>query len=302
MTLPLYLSVGEKPPKRDLGGNAGLWFDKFCDQWQRSNGSWSIGGSLKTNWLATLTRNRVGSNPQIQEYALRMVRLVENCGGVWMVISTVSRFVTGLGRSHPVENGFAWHPTLGVPYLPGSSVKGMARAWARVDASPRPGRDVVEQVFGAPDAAGNLCFLDAVPVEPARLEIDVMTPHYASWKPEDPPGDWKSPTPIPFLVTAPATPFLFGIVPRTSSWVDDLSLAERWLRDALEQGGAGAKTAVGYGRFASDDLKTSEFGKQLEKAERQRNERLRLEREAEERAQWLDSLSPVERGNPADDQ
>jgi CRISPR-associated protein Cmr6 len=28
-----------------------------------------------------------------------------------------------------VENGFLWHPTLGVPYLPGAAVKGLVRAY-----------------------------------------------------------------------------------------------------------------------------------------------------------------------------
>ena len=68
----------------------------------------------------------------LRESAVRMVRLVEAHGGRWRVFRTTSRFVTGLGRRHPVENGFAWHSTLGVPYLPGSSVKGMVRAWTRL--------------------------------------------------------------------------------------------------------------------------------------------------------------------------
>ena len=34
----------------------------------------------------------------------------------------------GLGNSHPLENGLLWHPTLGVPYFQGSTVKGLAKA------------------------------------------------------------------------------------------------------------------------------------------------------------------------------
>ena len=76
-----------------------------------------------------LTRDKVGAMPQIEESTVRLAALIESRGGRWEVFTSTSRFVTGLGRSHPVENGFAWRPTLGTPYLPGSSVKGMARAW-----------------------------------------------------------------------------------------------------------------------------------------------------------------------------
>ena len=62
------------------------------------------------------------------------------------VFTTDGRFVTGTGRSHSVENGFAWHPTLGTPYLSGSSVKGMIRARAQ-EAGASPAR--VAAAFGA---------------------------------------------------------------------------------------------------------------------------------------------------------
>ena len=289
MTLPLYRGVGEKPPKRDSAGHAGLWFDKFCDRWQISSVSWSMSGNgnPKTEWLKTLTQQPVGANHQIQEYALRVVRLVENFGGTWMVLSSQSRFVTGLGRSHPVENGFAWHPTLGVPYLPGGSVKGMVRAWTRVDADPVPDSATVARMFGGPDDAGSLCFLDAVPIGKVSLEIDVMTPHYAQWTVDKPPGDWRSPTPIPFLVTASKTPLLFGIVPRRPGFEKELSSVEGWLREALEQAGAGAKTAVGYGRFEPDGTNTAKLRKRFDRTVREQEERIDRERK-------LASLSPVE--------
>ena len=84
--------------------------------------------------------------------------------------------MTGLGRSHPVENGFAWHPTLGMPYLPGSSVKGMVRAWAEQETDPRPASEELDRLLGKQNSAGSVCFLDALPIKPVKLEADVMTP------------------------------------------------------------------------------------------------------------------------------
>ena len=75
-----------------------------------------------------------------------------------------------------------------------------------------------------------------------------------------------------------------------------------WLGDALEWAGAGAKTAVGYGRFALDEEDAENLKSRIE---RQRAERARLEdetrrREAKARAREaeLASLTPiVERGD-----
>ncbi len=292
MILPLYDSASSGPPKRGSGGHAGLWFDKFCDKWTIEGDSWSMSSdgrrNSKLDWIRTLTGGTVGSNAQIEEAAHRTIRLVEGRGGKCMIHIAESRFVTGLGRSHPVENGFAWHPTLGTPYLPGSSVKGMARAWATQDGGPGSNPEPVNRLFGEPGRAGEVCFLDAIPTEPVQLEADVMTPHYAGWTREDPPGDWCSPTPIPFLVTAAHTSFLFSVMPRCATAKADTETAMKWIREALEWAGAGAKTAVGYGRFAPDSAKTDELKKLLAEADRQRKEHIRQALEDEK-------LSPVER-------
>ena len=44
-------------------------------------------------------------------------------------------FTTGLGNEHPLENGFAFLNPYGLPYLPGSGVKGVLRQAARELAS-----------------------------------------------------------------------------------------------------------------------------------------------------------------------
>lgn len=295
MTLPLY--QGATARRCDTGGHSGLWFDKFCDQW-RTQPTWTLKGDDRNNpklaWINTLG-GTVGEEPQIREAASRLAALVERRGGRWEVFTTTSRFVSGLGLSHPVENGFAWHPTLGTPCLPGSSIKGLVRAWAERDADPRPCGQRVECLLGSRRKAGNMCFLDAVPVEPVRLEADVMTPHYAGWDKDNPPGDWRSPTPIPFLVTAPKTSFLFGFVPRCPTSAPDLNSVSDWLRSALAWAGGGAKTAVGYGRFEAANGRTEDLRKRLRDRERARDERIRAEREAVERAARLAAMSPVER-------
>jgi CRISPR-associated protein Cmr6 len=289
MRRPLYATPGAAYAPRD--SHAGLWYDKFCDAWIVNGGRWSMatdahGANPKHTWIQRVA-GEVGRTDLLAETAYRQILLASACGGRFGVFTTEGRFVTGTGRSHPVENGFVWHPTLGTPYLPGSSIKGMIRAWAEETGKP-PER--ITAAFG-PDRRGNpsdllvadnddqpaggagrVIVFDAIPVKPPRVEADVLTPHYASWRADDPPGDWRSPVPIPFLVTAAGTEFLFTIAGahrRTDAAGRDGDEALvrdvwDWLAGALGEHGAGAKTAVGYGRFAAADATTQALRQRVE--------------------------------------
>jgi len=253
---PLYCSdkrpVG--PEEYDPAAHAGLWYDKFCNAWQGP--SWracKIEAKDKLKWISTLTDKTVGDAALLSEYAERRRRMVAALGGRCIDLATASRFVTGLGREHPVENGFAWHPTLGTPYLPGSSVKGLVRAWASGFGSQGASSDW-DLILGSPDCAGRVILLDASPLKPVRLEADVTTPHYSDYyqssdPDQNPPGDWMSPVPIPFLAVASGVCFRFALIPKTQDDAVHLPTVETWLCKALEWLGGGAKTAVGYGRF-----------------------------------------------------
>ncbi|MCX7803356.1 MAG: RAMP superfamily CRISPR-associated protein, partial [Meiothermus ruber] len=46
---------------------------------------------------------------------------------VWLEATTCTPLAIGLGNSSPIENGLAIHHTYGVPYLPGSALKGLLR-------------------------------------------------------------------------------------------------------------------------------------------------------------------------------
>jgi CRISPR-associated protein Cmr6 len=133
---PLY----NKAARATLDGkvsNAGLWYDKFCDGW-KSDWTGFAGDSGKRDWIgrianfgARVSPKTVGDRALVEEAAARLDNLVKALKGQTFRRTTAWRFVTGLGRSHPVENGFAWHHILGTPYLPGSSLKGLARSYAR---------------------------------------------------------------------------------------------------------------------------------------------------------------------------
>jgi len=250
MVRPLYkCSTPTIQPK----GNFGLFYDKFCDKW---NEDWKgLGDNGKREWIEEVVlKGEIGDPDLIKEIAERRSALISTVGGMTLVFRTKGPFVTGLGRSHPVENGFAWHNTLGVPYLPGSSIKGMVRSWAAnwIDVD---GKEII-RIFGSDDSAsvGSVVFLDAIPNQPVRLKMEIMTPHYGPYYSEfskelEPPADWHSPIPIPFLAVDAGQEFLFGLIPRCDGG-KDCRKVDAWLKEALHSIGAGAKTAVGYGRFA----------------------------------------------------
>lgn len=266
MMRPLYREAGQQHIDRK-GGNAGLWYDKFFDQW-KSGESLIDGG--KQRWVEGMTKAPVGGRQQLEEYCGRLIDLLERHGQRPLFYALESNFVTGLGREHPVENGFAWHPTLGTPYLPGSSIKGMVRAWA--EQWEKADKAELKRIFGSESKddrefrVGSVVFLDAILTRPVRLKADIITPHYAPYYQDatgsTPPADWHSPTPIPFLVVAAGASFLFGVLPRRKEDGSDCEKARKWLEQALEWTGAGAKTAVGYGRFALDTSARQAFEKE----------------------------------------
>lgn len=326
MKRPLYQNHAA-PDQRPATAHTGLWFDKFCNQWclnEKKTGleAWSLTAfstgqgrsrqdfNPKLDWIRTVTAQKVGDSTLLAEQTSRLADLARALGGQALVLKTTSRFATGLGREHPIENGFVWHPVLGVPYLPGSSVKGLVRAWLEggwSDQPPepeafhrifgsdyRPGTALHDREHNLPNQCGTVLFFDALPILPVQLKADVMTPHYGDYyKGKSPPADWLSPNPIPFLTVAPGQLFQFALAPATPDARADCETAIQWLTDALEQLGAGAKTAVGYGRFVRDPTAETKLATERQ-AEREKAEAAR--REAAEKAAFeasLANLSPL---------
>lgn len=291
---PLYKAAVNA--KRLDTSNAGLWYDKFCDQWyldsEKSGLSrWSLeafkDGNPKLYWINNLAAKTIGSEILLNEAVERQAWLLSAYGQTPLFFKTDWHFVTGLGREHPVENGFAWHHSLGVPYLPGSSVKGMVRAWVEYWLDPKPEDEVLRRIFGPrgeaarkSPASGSVIFLDALPIKPVNLKADIMTPHYGPYYQDpckDPPADWHSPIPIPFLVVTPDTTFQFGLLPGRSEYESNVEEARKWLAMALEYIGAGAKTAVGYGRMREDSDAKIKYQERLQEIDqRQRDELERI--------------------------
>lgn len=282
--LPLYHGSGA--PRLEPTSHRGLWFDRFFAAYVReADGTLAIDKSRKDKqkrshldqWLAALVQEQWGDPERLASYAERLRRLVVAQGGTVRRFAADWNFVTGMGLPHPLENGLAWHPTLGTPYLPASGVKGLVRAflsdWTDLEER-HPG--LIDRWFGPHQedlpvgergAAGTYIFFDAVPTAPPALTVDVMTPHQGNWyaeggsikadaagrlPPDQLPADWHDPIPIKFVAVR-AIELQFAIAPRhpaaAAATPEGLDTLFAGLEQALGGLGAGAKTAAGYGRF-----------------------------------------------------
>ncbi|TVP94315.1 MAG: type III-B CRISPR module RAMP protein Cmr6 [Planctomycetaceae bacterium] len=163
-----------------------------------------------------------------------------------------------LARSGILENaGLALHPVYGFAYLPGSGLKGMARAAAQELLGYSP--EKILSIFGNEPGegregyqrAGEIIFHEAWPVSWPRLMIDIVNNHHPTYyQGKDAPGDWDAPNPVYFLAVAPGTEFGFALsMRRCDGDTALLHAAVTALQQALSLAGAGAKTAAGYGGF-----------------------------------------------------
>lgn len=264
---PLYKEATEKSPWSADTAHLGLVFNKFPDAWTQTGGKYQFdkGDPAPGQWLARISKRKAGQSELLKEACRRQRELVEAQGGKVLCFKNVSRFITGLGNAHPSENGLTWHHTLGVPYLPGSALKGLLRAWER-ESNGEWTHDAVKQKsavrerketaesFGTQNCVGKVIFFDVIPLAPVSLAREIMTPHYGEYysnKGSSIPGDWDKPNPVQYLAVDVGVEWQVAIAPgaialNDVSFWDDI---DNIITEALDWSGAGAKTSTGLGRF-----------------------------------------------------
>ncbi len=250
--------------KRLRPQNAGLLFERYTPMIEKES------GDEKREALDKIVEAaRQSDATLLADWVKRWQALTTVAHAEPFTAKTDWRFVTGLGRKGALEVGFTFH-RYGFPILPGSSVKGVARAYARLalemqdpddkDAPP----DFIAVLGRAPQKgetedvaqAGGAIFFDALPEKLPTLVVDIMNPHYPDYyrdKGAQPPTNWQNPIPVTFLTVEAGTPFCFAVGWR-GEWNDDAkrlqALAVEWLKGGLSELGAGAKTSAGYGYFS----------------------------------------------------
>lgn len=195
-----------------------------------------------------------------------------------------NRLLIGLTGQGALETGCSLNRNYGMPYIPGSSVKGIARAWANQHLAGHS--DELEQLFGTADneqlhrVSGLVTFHDAwwVP-EPEKKEhkpfvLDVVTTHHQDYYngKQDKPSDKDSP--IPNHLLAVQGSFLFVLEGEPTA----IELCQTILGKALADHGIGAKTAAGYGYMKVDQELMQRL---LDEYEKRLSPEVREQRQAE---------------------
>lgn len=233
--------------------------------------------SAKSQWLAELAaRSRSTSQPLFDPdlhsaWVRRWIKLADAHRAIRFRAKCSWRMVVGLGEQSLAETDLLVHPIYGLPYVPGSALKGLTRAYMQFEGGGDDGdaisnnsttgepSSLMTRIFGTQQESGAVIFFDAIPAntEPLQLDVDVMNPHYPDYYRDStgkhPPSDDQKPIPVHFLTVGRAT-FHFAVAPGDRSTTqDDAHLAATWLKQALRDYGVGAKTNAGYGRFVMPD-------------------------------------------------
>lgn len=243
----------------------GLWLDKFiCNQGEKARCA-DERDDPKKRLPKTRLVEEVAEIPAWQDYQRFFDRWRESltaCGAKTGEAQTLGRMVVGLGGEAVLETAITLHRTYGVPYIPGSALKGLAASYARrrlgAEWNPgTPGGRAYHKVFGQTEDAGYVTFHDALYVPGSghnagrgahALYTDVLTVHHPLYYrgEEAAPADWDSPTPVPLLAATGKYLIALAAEPGWEKWRDP---AFEILKQALAEDGVGAKTSSGYGRM-----------------------------------------------------
>lgn len=277
----------------NLSAHLGLSFEKFF-------GFWTTSGEIKTvkadqygadpvlDWLdprppqqarlsGRIVRRLAGDAVQLTEAGRRLEALVASQNGHSKVFRLESRLISGIGRSHPSENGFVFHPVLGIPYLPASGLKQVAAEALDLIPEEIVGANALDagalsnvrsRITGAGDTGhslGAVTFLDALPVRPVELTAEIIASHYgpwyghfepqrgrdAAWDEVWEPADWHDPVPVTLLAVELGATFRVAVLPGRGC--DDATLSVAWasLEAGLKLLGFGARTTLGFGRLTA---------------------------------------------------
>ncbi len=189
------------------------------------------------------------------------------------------RLIVGLGNESVYETSMTLHHIYGIPYIPGSAIKGVVRSHiiteefgedknGSLDLKHAENRALQDQgfcdIFGCPKESfyqesrqGKVIFFDALPLSKPTIKPDIMNVHYPDYYGGNkPPADYQNPKPIYFLTVEDAGfEFIIGIKEKDNTAIQKgifegkypLEVGYEWMKKALNEHGIGAKTAVGYG-------------------------------------------------------
>lgn len=236
--------------------HAGLWLDKFIFN-QDSKGGQEKKDTPKTTLVKEVARIPVPK--PYESFYRRWEAGLNNLKAKTGTATVQGRLAIGLGDETVLETSVKLHRTYGVPYIPGSALKGLAASYARnrIRGVWEKDKHAYNIVFGKMEEAGYITFHDALYVPGSAngqpLRADVITVHHPAYyrnEKDAAPADWDDPNPVPFLSATGDYLIALSTIPECREW---LELTWDILKRCLLEEGIGAKTSSGYGRMALRD-------------------------------------------------
>lgn len=267
LTMPLPQSLWTKAEDNK---HPGLALDKYVLSWDGGAEDGNFQEKIQKKTLEkVLSLSRQGGEKHFFEHLItRRKEMLSALGAMAFTGKTAGPMTLHLSRASSLENaGICLHPLYGFAYIPGSGLKGLARAYAEtLWRESRPGEEkqasekAIREIFGASAdgarMAGEVIFHDAWPESWPALELDIVNNHHGKYYDgKDDPGDCEDPVPVYFLSIKAGAVFSFALSGRRPG-IDPtlLSLAGDWLKGGLKFLGAGAKTNAGYGTIICGDV------------------------------------------------
>lgn len=241
-----------------LGDHLDIWLDRYV---LRNEQSWKIEKKDRERALERFCRkwhSEMGKLAAARQKA--MVEDLHRANGFRRFEATVTgRLLVGYAQATATEVALGFHRMWGVPRIPGTALKGIARAYATLEGE--GSTDELKACFGSepetePLERGSVAFYDALPVDGSfELAMDVLTPHHQEYyQGKQAPVEWENPIPCTFLSVV-KTRFVFtvGLLPDPKGMVHvpRLEQSTNALKSALSEMGVGAKTGAGYGYFSN---------------------------------------------------
>ena len=169
------------------------------------------------------------------------------------------KLIIGLGYPSVYETSITLHHIYGVPYIPGSAIKGSFRSYIIETYFDKNEEKALKEkwfvnIFGNQEKQGKVIFFDAFSND-VEIQKDIMNSHYPDYYDgNEHPTDDQNPRPINFLAVTGTFKFMFGVkkdfkIEINKNRCPVLKFIKENLEKSLKEFGIGAKTAVGYGYF-----------------------------------------------------
>ena len=246
----------DQPPKPDHA-HAGLWLQRGWPAFVTGDSENNKTGHI--NKLCTIRPSAL-----YEKAFRRWEKTAKTLPGATLFATVSQRLLIGSNAASALETGAAIQHSYGMPMIPGSAVKGCARAYAQQLGLHA---EYLAMLFGLDEGElagpGGLVWHDAwwhpSSQEKYPFVADVVTVHHPDYYQGSTPLASDTDTPVPNAQLATHGEFFFYIGCEHSDSQPWAELAIQLLKATLHGTGIGGKRAAGYGRMGENSSRTEQF-------------------------------------------